>query len=386
MLLWGLVAGWLPSLRRGPKQRAVWLIFLPIAIIKTIAVEPVGAAIQSVLGTNGDTLVKHLLAVVASVSLLRFVALITDRRPRRYHVLLAMGVTAVLVGLFTVARDGIHSSAEDLLTESHISTPELGYWLLLEAYLATVLSTGCLLVWRVSRASPTNPLRIGMWLMGAGTALNFLFAVYKSAYIVAHAAGLPLPTDLVVAISDSMLPVSGLLIVAGVLVPGWGLARELVGLRRSMRALAPLWRTMRETFPEMILYVSEKLPSADGILATARLRLYRRLIEIRDGMLELRRYVPPQTPARAREFLAERGVRSEHLAEACWIEVALRRKKAGEQPNFDGWTAMPGGADEREEARWLASVSRAHHVSRYPAEFADEVNPSSSARSPAPTP
>ncbi|MFC0113837.1 MAB_1171c family putative transporter [Kibdelosporangium aridum] len=388
VLLWGLVAGWLPSLRRGRKQRAVWLTFLPIAIIKTISLQPIATAIQSALGTNADAVIKHLLAIAAAVSLLRFVALITGRPPRRYQVVLGLVVAAVLAGLFTVARDGIHSSADDLLAEPHTAPVELAYWLLLEVYLGTVLCTGCLLVWRVSRVSPTNPLRVGMWLMCAGTGLNAVYAAYKSAYLVAHAAGAELPKDVVAAISDTMLPVAGLLIVSGVLVPGWSLARELVGLRLSMRALAPLWRTMRETFPEMILYVSEKLPSADGVLATARLRLYRRLIEIRDGMLELRGYVPADTAGQAREFLAARGVHSEHVAEACWIEVALRRKRAGGQPCPGGWEAMPGGADEQEEARWLAKVSRAHHKSRHPAEFAErhQVSPSASAHSPAPTP
>ncbi|CAM3331374.1 MAB_1171c family putative transporter [Kibdelosporangium persicum] len=391
MLLWGLVAGWVPSLRRGVKQQVVWLIFLSVALIKTLAVGSVGAAVEDVLGTNGDVVVQHLLAIVAAVNLLRFITLIADRPTRSYHVLLGLGVAVALIVLFTLARDGVHSSAEELLAESETSPAVVAYWLVLEAYLGTALCMGCLLLWRVSRTVPMNLLRVGFWLMCAGTALNALFAVYKSAYIIANAAGVELPTGLVAAISDAMLPTAGLLIVSGVLLPASSFAWELLGLRLSMRALAPLWRTMRETFPDVILYVSEKLPSADGVLATARLRLYRTLIEIRDGMLELRGYVPPETIGEAREFLADRGVHGDQaavLAEACWIEVALRRRHAGMRPCPGEWASIPGGADEREEANWLSKVSKARRTSRYPARFADShwLSPPVSSRSPAPTP
>ncbi|ALG07085.1 MAB_1171c family putative transporter [Kibdelosporangium phytohabitans] len=387
VLLWGLVAGWLPALRRGPKQRAVWRIFLAFAVIRTIALPPVTGAVQDVLGANADTLLQHLLAIVAGVNLLRFVAYITGRQPTRYQVLLGLSVALALVGLFALAGHGIHGSAEQLLAQRDTNPAVIAYWMLLEVYLGTVLCTGGLLIWRVSRASPTNLLRVGLWLMCVGAAINAVFAVYKSAYILANAAGLRMPTELVAAISDSMLPLSGLLIVSGVLLPAWTVVRELVGLHRSMRALAPLWHTMRTTFPQVILYVSERLPIADGVLATARLRLYRRLIEIRDGMLELRQYVPPGVHGEAVEYLATQGIHGHQaavLAEACWIEVALRRKQAGTQPCRGCWPSMAGGADEHEEAKWLAAVSTAHHLSPHPGQFAG-ITPVSSSRSPAPT-
>lgn len=382
------MAGWLPALRRGPKQRTVWRIFLAFAVIKTVALPPVAGAVQDVLGTNADTLLQHLLAIAAGVNLLRFVAFITGRRPNSRQVLLGLGVATTLVALFAMASHGIHGSAEHLLAQRETNPVVIAYWMLLEAYLGTVLCTGGLLIWRVSRASPTNLLRVGLWLMCAGAAINALFAVYKSAYILANAAGVRMPTELVAAISDRMLPVSGLLIVSGVVLPTWTVVRELIAIHRSMRALAPLWHTMRTTFPQVILYVSERLPSADGLLATARLRLYRRLIEIRDGMLELRQYAPPATPGEALEYLAAQGIHGRQaavLAEACWIEVALRRKKAGTRPCQGCWPSTPGGADEHEEAKWLAEISTAHRLSPYPGRFAG-VTPVSSSRSPTPTP
>lgn len=388
VVLWGLVLGWLPALRRGPRQRAVWRIFLSFAVIRTIAFPPVAGVVDAVLGANADTLLQNLLAIAAGVSLLRFVAYMTGRPPGRAQLVLGLGVALTLVALFLLTGNGIHGSAELLLAERESSPAVVAYWMLLEAYLGTVLCSGGLLIWRVSRASPTNLLRVGLWLMCAGAAVNALFAVYKSAYVVANAAGVDMPTGVVAAVSDRMLPVSGLLIVSGVLLPTWTLAREMLGIRRSMRALAPLWHTMRTAFPQVILYVSERLPSADGPLATARLRLYRRLIEIRDGMLELRQYVPTGTVGQAVAYLATKGVHGHQaavLAEACWIEIALRRKNMGARPCVGSWPPVPGGADEHEEARWLAEVGTALLLSPHPARFA-RLTQAFAARSPAPTP
>jgi hypothetical protein len=380
VLLWGLVVGWLPAVRRGAKQRALWLIFLSLALAKTVTLGSVADGINSTFGSNANTLAQHLLGILAAVALLRFISLISgayDERPRAKAVqlFLGVGVAAALILLFAISSDVIHSSADALLASPIVQPVTVVYWLLMEAYLGTALYMGGMLIWRVSKASPTNLLRVGLWLMVAGAALNVLFAVYKSAYILLHAAGTDLP-KIVATVSNYMLSTSNLLTVIGVSLPAFTAARSLVRAQRSLRALAPLWQTMRETFPDMILYVSEKLPSADGMLATARLRLYRRLIEIRDGMLELRGYIPATVHSDALAYLAEKGIQGDEasvLAEACWIEVALRRVRAGEKPegNPAAGSSIEGGENEEEEARWLSRVSQAHARSPHPKDFAD---------------
>ncbi|MET0233296.1 MAG: MAB_1171c family putative transporter [Kibdelosporangium sp.] len=380
MLLWGLVAGWLPAVRRGAKQRALWLIFLSLALAKTVTLEPVADGINSGIGTNANTLAQHLLGILAAVALLRFISLISGayvERPRAKAVqlFLGLGVAAALILLFAISSDGIQSSADELIAAPIVRPTTVVYWLLMEAYLGTALYMGAMLIWRVSKSSPTNALRISLWIMVAGVALNVLFAIYKSAYILLHVAGADLP-KIVATISNYMLSTSNLLTVIGVSLPALTAARSLLRARRSLHALAPLWQTMRATFPDMILYVSAKLPTADGILATARLRLYRRLIEIRDGMLELRGYIPAAVHSDALGYLAEKGIEGDEaavLAEACWIEVALRRVRAGDKPggNPPAGSSIEGGENEEEEARWLSRVSQAHAKSPHPKEFAD---------------
>lgn len=396
VLLWSLVLAWLPALRRGAIQRALWTIFLMLALVKTVALDPIVGWINETAGVHdANTLVQHLIGITAATALLRFISLISgayEQRPRAKALQLVTGLV-VAVGLsvfFTITDDGVYSSADELLASPIAEPATIAYWMLLEVYLGIALTMGGLLLWRVSRVTPMSLLRVGLWLMCAGVALNALFAVYKSAYVLAHAAGVGMPTGTIVAISTNMMLVANLLMVSGVAVPAWTAAAKVVEVRRSMRALAPLWQTIRATFPEMILPVPRELPTAEGILATARLRLYRRLIEIRDGMLELRGYVPAGVTAEALAYLKDKGVSDEEaavLAEACWIEVALREVRSGATGGKPGdVTSMHGGDNVAEEVAWLSRVSQAHSRSPHPAQFAGwrEVTPAS-VRSPAPT-
>jgi hypothetical protein len=377
-----LVLGWLPAVRRGGTQRALWLIFLALALVKTVVIRSVADGIERVLGENANTLVQHSLAILAAVGLLRFVSLISgadDQRPRAKAVQLCTGagVIAALTLLFAISSDGIHGSADELIASPIVQPSTLLYWLLIETYLGTALCMGGMLIWRMSKASPTSLLRVGLWIVVAGTALNIVFAVYKTAYILLHTAGVNLPKT-VATISNNMLLTAHLLTAIGVLLPAVPAARGLIRARLSLYALAPLWQTMRETFPDMILDVD-----------TTRLRLYRRLIEIRDGMLELRGYVSATLHSDALAYLTEKGVQGSAasvLAEACWIEVALRRVRAGEKPGEKpgagpaAGSSIHGGENEEEEARWLSKVSRAHAKSPYPRQFADSLTVAALAR------
>jgi hypothetical protein len=109
---------------------------------------------------------------------------------------------------------------------------------------------------------------------------------------------------------------------------------------------------MRTAFPEVVL-----VPSPRFAVDDVRLRLYRRVIEVRDGMLALRDHLPPDAIVQARAFLAGRGQDTPALAEACGIELALHRFRSGEpaQPGPARWARV--GPDLADEVTWLRAVS-----------------------------
>ena len=69
-----------------------------------------------------------------------------------------------------------------------------------------------------------------------------------------------------------------------------------------------------------------------GRVGDPRIRLIRRIGEIRDAALALRGYVPPGTVAEARRLLAAQRPPGEALdtaTEACWLGLAIRAAQAG---------------------------------------------------------
>lgn len=391
VLLWCTVIVRLPSLRRGAAQWALWTLFLTLALAKTVVLGSVAQWIDQSAGkVDTATLLHHLLGIVSAVSVLYFISMVTDGdtgrpRIRAYYLGSAVLASAVMTVLFFVTDDRIHNSVDELLSAPIVSFSTVVYWLVLEFYLGVVVAMAARLLWGVSRQSVTGVLRVGFSIIGIGAFLNALYALYKFVYIVLHSAGVPLPAGVIATTSNLLLSVAVFLVVVGAAIPAVARSWQFLRLRWAIRALEPLWQTMQREFPAMIL--PQKPPTTSGILASSRLRLYQRLIEIRDGMLELRRYASPDVVPDAREYLVGREVEESQLAvlaEACWIELALRRLKAGAQVSGEPQTSAvgQGGASVEEEADWLISVSRARVRSRHPAEFAAWWERSGRAESP----
>ena len=132
------------------------------------------------------------------------------------------------------------------------------------------------------------------------------------------------------------------------------------GTGRRLREMRPLWAALREAVPEAGCAVS------GGARPTARSRLYRRVIEIRDAALALRPYQDPATRAAATAAAIEAGLGGDDLlatVEASFLAAGVRAKTAGRPaergtPGTAG-PAVSGGVDLVSEAAWLVKVSRA---------------------------
>ena len=158
-----------------------------------------------------------------------------------------------------------------------------------------------------------------------------------------------------------------LLAVGGALVPAGRRARSVLAEYRSLLALRPLWTAMRDAFPEVILFSPRRAVVEMAGVDEVRLRLYRRVIEIRDGMLALRPYlcgVLPETPE----------------AEAAAIAQALRRRASGVSPSGESAGFAPVGPEMADEVAWLSRVSKAHRRTAVTPTAAPTPRPSGSTR------
>jgi hypothetical protein len=216
------------------------------------------------------------------------------------------------------------------------------------------------LFWRVSRDAPPGPLRTGLRCIVVGLLVNALYAVQRVVVVVAHALGATLPTSAIAPVADDLRAAGVLVVLAGAIVPATTWVRSIVEAYRSLRALNTLWQTMWRAFPEIILFSPRRALVERFGVDDVHLRLYRRVIEIRDGMLVLRDYLPAGAGADADAFLDDRDTDCPHraaLAEACCIALALHRLRSGHRaPASDSqWAHV--GADLADEVRWMRLVS-----------------------------
>ena len=350
LVLWGVAVARLPTLWRDQRQRVLWAAIFCLALARTGSYEPVAERI-------GMPMLPHLLGVVAASFLLRFIALATGKGGARWQPALAVAVLVALGALAAVAG-GIDTRPELLARD--LGGAHVAYWVVLEAYLSAVLVTAAMLFASVAREAPPRLPRLGLRAMAAGTGLVVLYAAVKAALIVAHGAGVPIDFTRFEPTARVFQGGGILLVLAGLLVPATRRIRSSVRAYRSLLVLRPLWTAMRDAFPEVILFSPRRAVIELAGVDDVHLRLYRRVIEIRDGMLALRgflpeTYAPGDVPATAGAD-AYRKARAEAQA----IALALRRRAAGEMPCEQAGAWAPVGPEMADEVAWLSLVSGAY--------------------------
>jgi hypothetical protein len=233
----------------------------------------------------------------------------------------------------------------------------------LRGYLVAVLTSGTVLFLSVAREAPAGLPRLGLRTIAAGWALICFAAVLTTVAVVLAGAVSP-----AVATPAPYVQGAGILLaVGGALAPAGRRVRVVLGEYRSLLVLRPLWTAMRDAFPEVILFSPGRAVVELAGVDDVRLRLYRRVIEIRDGMLVLRPYLcggVPETPQ----------------AEAAAIAEALRRRARGVAPSAESPGFAPVGPEMADEVAWLSRVSRAYRRGTVTPAAAPTPRPSGSAR------
>jgi hypothetical protein len=201
-----------------------------------------------------------------------------------------------------------------------------------------------------------------------GGGLGLAYAAHEGLRVVAQRLGLgdplagsDLPTELLVAGSIG-------LIVVGSTLPAWGprvgipALHRWAGQYRAHRRLYPLWRALVRATPEIAL-VPPPSALADALaVRDLGFRLYRRVIEIRDGRLALRPYLHPVMPERARALCAAAGVSGEEadaVVEAAGLAAAMEAKARGGPASLIPLSlgTAGGGADVDSEVALLEQVA-----------------------------
>jgi hypothetical protein len=144
----------------------------------------------------------------------------------------------------------------------------------------------------------------------------------------------------------------------------WGALRGYLAMRRSLRRLHPLWKAVVTAAPHVALDSRGPVGALLSATFNTRVRLYRYVVEIRDGLLSLSPYVLPSLRSDVLEAAGAAGKRGDDavvVAEAVWLRVALAAKDRGQAPARAAVEEhVPGGSDLSEEVRWLERVAAAY--------------------------
>jgi uncharacterized protein DUF6545 len=217
---------------------------------------------------------------------------------------------------------------------------------------------------RYARAAEAPALRVGMRLVAAGTALALLYLANKVVKAAATRFDFAYPLGDAFVVGKGLPAAAHVLVLVGATLPavtGW-LRRY-----RQYQRLGPLWRALYRAEPGIAL----DPPAGPDVLHLRglRLRLYRRVIEIRDGLLALHPYREDGVAAAARERARATGLTGQQLeaaVEAAAVAAALRSRASGNASGSAPASAVvTGGADLASDTVFLSRVARAyrkHHA------------------------
>ncbi|MFF4608036.1 MAB_1171c family putative transporter [Streptomyces sp. NPDC001339] len=338
--LWTVAIWRLPSAVRVVKHRPVWIAFTSVAAAMTLGHPAVEGLLNGATGINNlATLGKNLLGILGCSAILQFV--ISMARPQAtrtsLRVLTAFGLIGASALTFLFALTPRPYNADNFFA-AHTGSP-LGtaYCSVFLGYLGVSMTIATRLFMGYSRHAGAAWLRLGLRLLGIGTAAGALYTAFRMAHMLTRLAGHRFLTDdrTTQTVADIIEYTAIAFIIIGNSIPACGVLWRSFSDWHTLRRLRPLWSSLTGAVPDIVL----DTPHHRG----PRIRLHRQVIEIRDATLILASYAPPHLREQADRRAAQAVPDGEHrttLAEALWLRAACEAKHAGARPLIDS-------ADER---------------------------------------
>ncbi|WDZ82717.1 MAB_1171c family putative transporter [Micromonospora cathayae] len=366
----------LGALRRdpsNPKIQASLGICLGCGFAVTAGWAPVHSLIDGVSGVpNLAKPVEHGSALITATAIQFLFLHLGDphraRRLMRRRLVFFAVVLTVMITMFLAA--GFTESEPLHFAERYGDMPQVIVYML--AFLA-YLGTSVLDILRMSlgyaRYAGTR-LKIVMRLLSAGAVFGAAFVAHKALFLALKLAGVAPPWPEPVVTQGLITMSVGLICSSFVLATVW---RTVDGVRawprrRAMyRDLHPLWYLLYRAVPSIALHAPRRPRRNPWWVWGVGPRLYRRCVEIGDGLQALGPR-DARVAAVARRRAVEAGwddVRATAAGEAAAILAAVRRLEQGRvtaqevEPGLEPLSGRLAHADVDADARRLASISTA---------------------------
>lgn len=265
---------------------------LAFAMALTADIPAVYVRVDGVLGRpNVADLIEHVSGMVGVCALLVMLSGLGGRTSsasrRRLRVAVLGAAVGASAGLFFAAGLPVEATH---FTDRYGNLPVIAaYWSITLAYFGVALIDLAQVIATQGARARRRVLRVGLRLVGAGVVLGVLYSAIKLVELVVDEDSAAGAVRRVTDRLDPIVLVTGAVVIGvGLLLPAadttWHHAGAGVRDRVALVRLRRLWLDLTEAMPEAVLGERPSL-WADVCGREASLRLYRRMIEIRDVAL-----------------------------------------------------------------------------------------------------
>jgi hypothetical protein len=235
------------------------------------------------------------------------------------------------------------------------------YILVFLTYLAYAIASVMAGTWRLARSSTELLLKGSLRAIALGCACCLAYVVVKVSAIVSFLAGVPVPPGIESAVGQSCVALGAVLVAAGAgAVRSRERAAELqawISDWRRHRQLYRLWSDLTAAVPAVALDPASG-PWRDALrLRDMHLRLYRRVIELRDAWLVLRPFMDGEEGL-DRGASREPGADEVFRSEACRLREALIAQAEGRRAPSLPRAGLPPANSMEDELAWWCAVAR----------------------------
>jgi hypothetical protein len=351
--LWVVIVARVPQVIANPRQRPLWAAVALIGFVKIFGLPLLYPTLAHVFGSVFTLDVARQTFDVLSATFVLYFLLVATGHTRLWPVLFGSGL-AVLIAMYAIQFSAPPHP------RSTVGVPQIPqvYWLLLFGFGLAAYTCITVTSWWCVRQTPHRMMKAALLLFGTATAVT---AVVYFQYLLVVTIG----TGLAPASGDALAGITGWCLALASALPLVTALNRLAREFLTYRRLGPLWRMMYAAAPHIALEEPRSRVRSLTDATALQMRLYRRVIEIRDGLLVLRSHVTREMldQAAARAGDAPDGER-DLVVTALWIEAARRTKLAGAPPGDQTVEAdlLPArwNADSIDaEAEWLVRLAKA---------------------------